>query len=112
MKTPFHFLILNKEIRSALGKDGGDRVKIIIEKDTEPRIVEVPDYIQAKLEQHPNEHKFYQKLSFTHQKEYIRWVTGAKTEETRRRRLKKMIVLLKEKQKGIQFLSTLLSIKN
>jgi uncharacterized protein YdeI (YjbR/CyaY-like superfamily) len=39
---------------------------------------------------------FFEKLSYTHQKEYCRWIVEAKKEETRLRRLEKAIDLLKK----------------
>jgi uncharacterized protein YdeI (YjbR/CyaY-like superfamily) len=42
---------------------------------------------------------FFEKLSYTHRKEYCRWITEAKKEETRQRRLEKSIEMMK---KGIK----------
>ena len=39
---------------------------------------------------------FFEKLSYTHRKEYCRWITEAKKEETRLRRLEKAIEMLKK----------------
>jgi uncharacterized protein YdeI (YjbR/CyaY-like superfamily) len=38
----------------------------------------------------------FEKLSYTHRKEYCHWVTEAKKEETRLRRLTKAIEMLKK----------------
>jgi len=38
-------------------------------------------------------------LSYTHRKEYVRWITEAKKEETRKNRFEKAIELLKKKTK-------------
>jgi len=40
----------------------------------------------------------FEKLSYTHRKEYCRWITEAKKQETRLRRLEKAVEML---QKGI-----------
>ena len=42
---------------------------------------------------------FFEKLSYTHRKEYCRWITEAKKEETRSQRLEKAVEMLK---KGIK----------
>jgi uncharacterized protein YdeI (YjbR/CyaY-like superfamily) len=42
---------------------------------------------------------FFEKLSYTHRKEYCRWLTEAKKEETRQARLVKAIEMLR---KGIK----------
>jgi uncharacterized protein YdeI (YjbR/CyaY-like superfamily) len=38
----------------------------------------------------------FEKLSYTHRKEYCRWITDAKKEGTRSRRLEKAIEMLKK----------------
>jgi uncharacterized protein YdeI (YjbR/CyaY-like superfamily) len=39
---------------------------------------------------------FFEGLSFTHRKEYCRWITEAKKEETQTRRLESALELLKK----------------
>jgi uncharacterized protein YdeI (YjbR/CyaY-like superfamily) len=39
---------------------------------------------------------FFEQLSYTHRKEYCRWVTEAKKEETRLKRLAKAVEMLKK----------------
>ena len=41
----------------------------------------------------------FEKLSYSHQKEYVKWIEEAKKAETRARRVEQAIQLLKEKQK-------------
>jgi len=96
-----HMLMLRKDIRNQIGKAPGDTVKVTLKKDTEPRTVKVPDDFQALLEQNPAALTFFQKLSYTHRKEYVRWITGAKRASTRERRLHKSIERLLTGKKGI-----------
>ena len=96
MGTPYHILIVLKEIRQKIGKDFGDEVSIELEEDLEQRQVEIPAYIEQALVANPIAQGHYNGLSYTHQKEYIRWVTEAKREQTRQERLLKMIELLKQ----------------
>jgi uncharacterized protein YdeI (YjbR/CyaY-like superfamily) len=42
---------------------------------------------------------FFDKLSYTHQKEYVNWITDAKKEETRQNRIAKTIEMLKKGKK-------------
>ena len=42
---------------------------------------------------------FFESLSYTHRKEYIRWITEAKTQATTARRLTKAIEMLKQRVK-------------
>lgn len=64
-------------------------------KDEEERTVEVPSAFEELMKKE-GVHSRFEKLSFTHQKEYCRWVTEAKKEETRQKRLAKAIEMLKQ----------------
>ena len=86
-------------IRKKMGKDFGAIIEVFIEKDEEERTVEVPDEFQALLDKEPKAKENYLNLSFTGQKEYIRWITEAKKQETRTNRMGKAISLLLEGKK-------------
>lgn len=92
-----HILGLTKEIRAALGKQPGDIVHVLIQKDTEPRLVEVPADFQDLLDRHPEEKAFFEALSYTNRKAYVQWVSEAKREETRKARLERSLALLAQK---------------
>jgi hypothetical protein len=101
MKTPCHILGLRKDVRAQLGKNIGDVVQVEIEPDIEPRVVEIPDLLQKELDKEPEIGEFFKKLSFTHQKEYINFITEAKKEETRIRRIDTAVQMLRDKKRGI-----------
>jgi len=61
----------------------------------------VPEDVQELLNQNPKAKELYDSMSYTHKKEYIRWIEEAKKEETRERRKIKMIEMLLEGKKGI-----------
>ena len=82
-----HAMVIKKEIREAINKDAGDSVHVIMEKDTQPRIVEIPEDFQQVLDDYADIKEYFEKLSYTHQKEYIDWIQGAKKKETRDRRM-------------------------
>jgi uncharacterized protein YdeI (YjbR/CyaY-like superfamily) len=82
-------------MRKATGKNPGDTVHVIIEEDKEERVVEVPDDLAALLKKEPGMTDYFNNLSFTHRKEYARWIVEAKKEETRQSRLVKSIEMLK-----------------
>jgi len=81
------YIGLNKGVRAAAGVDAGDRVRVTMELDTEPRTVDVPDDLRAALERDPLAHAAFDRLSFTHRREYVEWVEAAKRAETRTRRI-------------------------
>ncbi|RMF56793.1 MAG: DUF1905 domain-containing protein [Calditrichaeota bacterium] len=99
MGTGGHILGIKKEVRQAIGKTHGDTVRIEMERDTEPRVVSIPDDLKAALEANPDAGQFFQRLSYTHKKEYVNWIESAKKAETRQTRLEKTIARLLEKVK-------------
>ena len=99
MGTPCHMLLVLKEIRQKIGKSFGDEVEVEIEEDTEPRVIEVPGDLQAALEGNPEAQAFFSQLSYTHQKEYVRWVEQAKREQTRQARISRTVEMLLQKKR-------------
>jgi uncharacterized protein YdeI (YjbR/CyaY-like superfamily) len=89
---------LLKAIREQIGKAPGDTIEVTIQKDEASRVVEIPLAFMKMLKQEDLLSAF-EKLSYTHRKEYCRWITEAKKEETRLTRLTKAIEMLK---KGIK----------
>jgi uncharacterized protein YdeI (YjbR/CyaY-like superfamily) len=61
------------------------------------RAITVPPLIQRALANKPNAKAVFDKLPFSHRKEYVNWITAAKQPETISRRLEKMIPMLLEK---------------
>ena len=94
-----HWLGITQQVRAAIKKDPGDSVHVIIEEDKEERSVEVPEDLLELMGNEPGMVEFFNSLSFTHRKEYVRWITEAKKEETRRNRLSKAIEMLRSKRR-------------
>jgi hypothetical protein len=95
---PQHMLGILKSLREQLGKQPGDKVKVELWKDEQLRTIETPADFAALLKKEKLLPVF-EKLSYTHRKEYVRWITEAKKEETRTNRLTKSIAMLR---KGIK----------
>jgi hypothetical protein len=89
-----HMLGVLKSIREQIGKGPGDTIDVVIWKDETERTVELPPAF-SKLLKEEGLLASFEKLSYTHRKEYCRWVTEARREETRRRRLGKSIEMLR-----------------
>jgi hypothetical protein len=81
------YIVVNRAVKAATGVDAGDRVRVRMELDTEPRKVDVPADLAAALAVAPKAQAAFDKLSFTHQREYVEWVEEAKRPETRERRI-------------------------
>ena len=86
-----------KAIREQTGKGPGDTIDVVVWKDNAARIVEVPAQFENLMKK-AGVLPIFEKLSYTHRKEYCRWITEAKKQETRLRRLEKAVEML---QKGI-----------
>jgi len=99
MGGPNHMLIILKGIREQIGKTFGDEVKVIVEPDTEERVIEIPKDLMTELKKDKVAKAFFDQLSYTHQKEYVRWVEEAKKDETRQNRIVKTIERLKQGRK-------------
>lgn len=101
MKSDGHLLGLTQEVRKQLGKTFGDKVTVKLWEDKEERIVEIPTDVLEAFNQNQKAFEIYQKMSFTHRKEYMRWITDAKKPETRENRKIKMIEMILAGKKGI-----------
>lgn len=101
MKSDHHLLGLTQEIRKQLGKTFGDEVSVSITEDTEERTVSISEDIAAVLNENLKVKALFEAMSYTHRKEYIRWIGEAKKTETRERRMLKMIEMILEGKKGI-----------
>jgi hypothetical protein len=98
MGTDCHILGIRKEIRDQVGKTFGDELTITVEPDTEPRVIDVPADLMKELKKDKEAKALFDKLSYTHRKEYVNWINEAKKEETRQARVIKTIEMLKEKK--------------
>jgi hypothetical protein len=101
MGTEHHLLIILKEIREKIGKTFGDEVKITVELDTEPRVVEIPPELAKAFKKEKAADAYFNSLPYSHKREYVGFITEAKKEETRARRVAQTIEMLKKGKKGV-----------
>ncbi|MCF2220659.1 YdeI/OmpD-associated family protein [Chryseobacterium sp. PS-8] len=101
MKSDCHILGLTQEIRKQLGKTFGDEVFVSLTEDREERVVEIAKDIVVLFNENPEAKILFEKMSYTHRKEYIRWIEEAKKTETRENRKLKMIQMILEGKRGI-----------
>ncbi len=94
MGTHEHILGVRKDIRAQIGKSIGDEVEVLLREDTEPRVVSLPQDVDAALRGNPQAQNFFEKLSYSHQREYIQWVEEAKRDQTRQDRIARMLAML------------------
>ncbi len=96
MGSAHHMLIILKGIREQIGKTFGDEIKVIVEPDAEPRVIEIPKDLLKELKQDKQAKVLFDKLSFTHRREYVRWIEEAKHAETRQSQIIQTIEMLKK----------------
>ena len=94
-----HVIQINKTMQWGTGLEARDRMKVILTIDDQPSPVIVPKDLKQALSINKTADKFSSALAHSHQKEYVDWITEAKREETRERRLRKTLCLLGEQIK-------------
>jgi hypothetical protein len=87
---------VNAEHRAGAGVAGGDQVDVDVELDTAPREVTVPADLAAALDAEPDARRTFDGLSYSNKSWHVLQVTGAKTDETRQRRIAKSVDALKQ----------------
>ena len=91
-----YMLPLSAENRRAAGVAAGDEVEVEVALDTAPRVISVPDDFAAALDAEPAARRTFDGLSYSLQRYHVEHVTGAKTDETRQRRIAKSVAMLRE----------------
>ncbi len=86
---------VSAENRAGAGVAGGDVVDVDIALDTVPREVIVPDDLAAALAAEPDARRTFDGLSNSNKGWHVLQVTGAKTDETRQRRIARSVEALK-----------------
>ena len=86
---------VNSTLCRGAGVKPGDHVEVVMERDEEKRTVDAPPLLQKELAKNKAARANWDKLSFTHKKEMAQSILGAKHEETRTRRLAKIMEVLK-----------------
>jgi bacteriocin resistance YdeI/OmpD-like protein/uncharacterized protein DUF1905 len=87
---------LNRAVRQEAGVEAGDTVDVNVELDTTPREVDVPHALANALAEDSEARVGFDRLAYTHRKEYARWINEAKRDETRERRLAQALEMLRQ----------------
>ena len=90
-----HMMPVNKALCRGAGVKPGDIVDVVMERDEKERTVEAPPELSKELAKSKKARERWRDLSFTHKKEMAISISGAKQEETRKRRLAKVMQVLK-----------------
>jgi hypothetical protein len=82
-----YYLPVRKEHRQAAGVKVGDLVSVTMSPDTEARVVELPRDLASVLSKNKKAMAAWDKLAYSHKKEHVDAIAGAKRPETRARRV-------------------------
>jgi len=86
-----YLVSLSSENRKNAKVEGGDEVEITITLDLEPRTVELPADLKKALDKNKVAKSNYEKLSYSKKKAMVLSIAEAKTEETKLKRIDKVI---------------------
>lgn len=78
---------LRRSNREAAGLTGHETLDVRLDLDTEARVVKPPADFGRALKAAPGAWDRWRELSFSHQREYVEAIEGAKKHETRARRI-------------------------
>ena len=95
----YHALHVLKQIRKAVDKTIGDTVRVTLSRDVAERKMEAPADLAEKLAATPEAAAYFAKLAYTHQREYVRWLEGAKEPKVRTKRLGEIVEMLAQGRK-------------
>jgi len=87
---------ISAEVRSRARIAAGDQVDVDIELDTEPREVTVPSDFAAAIKRDAHATRFFESLSYSKKRRLVLSIEGAKTAETRHRRIASAVRMLHE----------------
>jgi hypothetical protein len=90
------YLGLNGKAREGAGVEAGQRITVELEVDDEPRVVDLPPQLVKALAGDTKAAAAFDKLSYTHRREFAEWVAEAKRDETRERRVTQTLAMLRE----------------
>ncbi|OAI44374.1 hypothetical protein AYO38_09800 [bacterium SCGC AG-212-C10] len=91
-----YMISCSAEHRAGAGIAGGDEIDVELELDTEKREVTVPEDLKEALAAAPEAAKYFESLSYSNKSRHVLAIEGAKTAETRQRRIAKSVDLFRE----------------
>ena len=90
MRGEFLFPV-SAAVREQAGIAAGDELDVQVELDDTPRELTIPAELAAALERDRGARQAFEKLSYSAKKRHVLSIEGAKTAETRERRLAKAL---------------------
>jgi hypothetical protein len=91
-----HLISISAAVRKDTGLKGGDEIHVVLTLAEGPREAAVPGDLAAALSADPAAGAFFAKLPGSLQRYHVDNINGAKTAETRQRRIDKAISLFRQ----------------
>lgn len=79
-------MALKAEVRKGIHKNAGAMLRVVLEEDKDYK-VEIPADLQECFNFEPQALEFFNNLAKSHRNYFIKWIEGAKTSETRAKRI-------------------------
>ena len=93
-----HLLTFNKQLQAGAKAKPGDTVTVVMDRDTEEWTVAPPAEMAKAFRKSKAAKALWDKLAYTHRKEFAQWISGAKQEGTRTRRAAKAVSMILERK--------------
>jgi hypothetical protein len=93
-----HRLYLHGIMRKMIGKDTGDKIKVVLELDSKPRVEPMNPGLARALRKDSKAKKVFEGLSPSHQKELKRYLNHLKSQEALQRNVDKVMAYLRKSQ--------------
>ena len=89
-----HSMMVNKQMQAGAAAKAGDTVKVTMAPDTAPRVVAVPVELKQAFARNKAAQAAFEKMPYSHKKEYVEYIVEAKQAETRARRVAKALPMM------------------
>ncbi len=89
-----YLIPVSADVGTKAGVQAGDTVTVELEADAQPRCVDLPDDLHRALAQNARARRAFEGLSYSGQRRYVLAIEGAKSLDTRQRRIDKAITEL------------------
>jgi hypothetical protein len=93
-----YYVSLSKTNRDAAHVTAGEPIKVTIQEDSDPRKIEAPPDLAAALDDDDEASDTWDRLSYSHRRDYVEWLSDAKRDETREKRIEKAVEALRGSQ--------------
>jgi hypothetical protein len=94
-----YMLGVSAEVRAAAGVKGGDMLDVELQLDTAPRVITVPDDLKAAFAKDAAARRAFEALNYSNQRRYVDGLNTSQVEETRQRRIVKIVAELRSAKK-------------